>query len=248
MATLIYALVDPNTRECKYVGKTKNKQARMKCHINDALAMKSSLKRNRWILSLLDSGRSPEMVELESVGDDDWIEAEQFWIQNMRYLGAALLNMTDGGDGIHGHAHSEETKRKMSESAKRTNQDPAILKKRSDALIATYKNPEVKKRLSDSLKLVYKDNPELRARLAESSRAFAGTPERRLEMSAIMKGRTFSDETRKKMSDARKGKPMCDVTREALKLAHTGKKHSPEWIQKQKEGINRYHAARRAEK
>lgn len=40
-------------------------------------------------------------------------DAEIYWIARLKEFGVPLYNMTDGGDGIPGHRHTDETKAKM---------------------------------------------------------------------------------------------------------------------------------------
>lgn len=47
-------------------------------------------------------------------------EKEIFYIAKFREEGHRLLNLTSGGDGVLGYVHSEETRRKKSESMKKT--------------------------------------------------------------------------------------------------------------------------------
>lgn len=53
---------------------------------------------------------------LEEVPDDIVDACEREWIKELRESGHVLLNCTDGGDGVSGWKHTDETKQKMSEA------------------------------------------------------------------------------------------------------------------------------------
>ena len=104
----IYALVDPDTDEVRYVGKATNLYKRFIAHINE----KGSTRKCRWIAKLINSNKFPKIKILEIVrGVIDWKTAESYWIRFYRELGSDLCNHTSGGEGLHGA--SEETREKL---------------------------------------------------------------------------------------------------------------------------------------
>lgn len=114
---LIYTLSHPETGEVRYVGKTTiGLKNRLKGHRANArrqlkLGQKSYIA--NWINSL---PSSPIIEELEELVDEAALsEAEVFWIENFRWLGFRLVNITAGGvSRPAGSKASEETKRKIS--------------------------------------------------------------------------------------------------------------------------------------
>lgn len=91
----IYALVDPNTRVIRYVGKTTLKpEARLDWHMRD-VGWGSKLHVHRWIRKL---GCRPLLIILEQ-DPKDCNEAECRWIAKLKSSGICLTNMTLGGDG-----------------------------------------------------------------------------------------------------------------------------------------------------
>ena len=126
----IYALVDPSTKEIRYIGKTTQPKERLQNQCND----KSVTWRTNWIQSVLKRGERPELVILETLSDDsDWQTVEKEWIARGRKAGWRLTNCTDGGDGVvnltgpskdrllrtwRGRKHTEETKRKIGQASR----------------------------------------------------------------------------------------------------------------------------------
>jgi len=94
--TIIYALYD-GTALPRYVGKTVDVlRCRLVDHKNAAKAAKLPL--HRWLLKHANEVR---IVEIETAGKN-WAKREQYWIKHYRRVGANLLNLTDGGEGLSG--------------------------------------------------------------------------------------------------------------------------------------------------
>lgn len=111
----IYTLSHPETNEVRYVGKTiKSLNARLRRHISDS--EREDNYRTKWIRSLIKRGLKPKIEILECCLEENWQECEKYWIMMLRFLGVRLINATDGGDGMSGHLHNEETKAKISRS------------------------------------------------------------------------------------------------------------------------------------
>lgn len=54
-------------------------------------------------------------------------EREKYWIKYYNSFGCNGYNLTDGGEGVHGHLHKEETKLRISNSENGENNTRAIL-------------------------------------------------------------------------------------------------------------------------
>lgn len=118
MATVyIYSLKDPRDYSLRYIGKTIDVNRRLREH-NQRHRNRVS-KKNSWIISLLELGLQPIMEILEECNDADWQAKERHWIEYYRTIGFDLKNMTSGGEDGYVRVHSEETKKKMSETRKK---------------------------------------------------------------------------------------------------------------------------------
>lgn len=106
---VIYGLVDPNTQQIRYVGKTRQKvSSRLSAHLRE----RSKCHRLNWIKSLQDRGQKPEIIILEEIfGAWPWEESERYWIAHGRAEGWPLTNNTSGGDGV--RDLSAETRERM---------------------------------------------------------------------------------------------------------------------------------------
>jgi group I intron endonuclease len=111
--TYIYKISD-ELGNVRYIGKSNNPRRRLYQHIND----KSNLHKFNWLNSIIKRGSKPIIEVIEKVSIDSWKEREIYWISKFKEDGIDLINMTIGGDGAEGMIHSEESKKKMSNSKK----------------------------------------------------------------------------------------------------------------------------------
>lgn len=145
--------------------------------------------------------------------------------------GDKLCNQTDGGDGVKGLKHSDESIAKMRVAQK--NKSPETRAKISAANKGKTLSPEHRAKISVAIKrrviseetrakigeAVRNRSPEVRAKMTAAIRN--PSPETRAKLSAVAKnmseehrakigaahkGRTFSEESRSKMRDAAKGR------------------------------------------
>lgn len=123
-----------------------------------------------------------------------------------------LVNFTDGGDGLNGLKHSEETRKKMSLSAigirpsEETKQKIRISKKKdilnTQRLIELSKIPkteEYKQKIRESLSKYF--TPEVRAKISEQRKNIS--EETRQKMSLAKQN--MSSETKNKMKEGKRG-------------------------------------------
>jgi predicted GIY-YIG superfamily endonuclease len=150
----IYALRCPVSGHIRYIGKTKDRDARLWQHLNDAKTGKTH--RARWVKKLLLLGLSPSMETLLELSDDAvWQEAEIRCIAEHRAAGHPLTNMTSGGEGI-------------------DDLPPESVAQHRASLRRAWADPSAReRRLAELRKFVIEANkrPEVRARNAAAQRA-----------------------------------------------------------------------------
>lgn len=111
----IYKLIDPITNEVRYIGLTFNDlKQRLKSHCNE----KSKSHKSNWIQKLKSEGFKPiiESIEDNISTYDECCEREIFYIEKFKLDGHRLTNSATGGNK--NKKMSEETRKKMSDSAK----------------------------------------------------------------------------------------------------------------------------------
>ena len=100
MRYLIYGLVDPITRNLRYIGKSSSGLRRAKNHQLPCYLSKDRTHKGNWIRQLLAANLAPEVVIVQALEDGEILnEAEIHWIAYFRLMGCPLTNITRGGDG-----------------------------------------------------------------------------------------------------------------------------------------------------
>lgn len=106
----IYKLVDPNTKECRYIGKSNNPKSRLKQHIfqakSDCRQSGTSTPKSTWIKSLIDSGEIPIVSIVETCNSDNVLSREKYWIKKEAEAGSNLTNLDIVGRGKYKSANS----------------------------------------------------------------------------------------------------------------------------------------------
>jgi len=95
--TNIYVLIDPRTKEVRYVGKANNVSQRYKAHLNRA--RKHQIHKKNWIDLLRKEKLKPIIEVIDEVLINEWQFWETYWICQMKCWGFDLINYTLGGDG-----------------------------------------------------------------------------------------------------------------------------------------------------
>ena len=116
----IYALCGPDDAP-RYVGKTvQQPHERFKAHMRLARKESPRLPVHRWMAKMEREGRPFTIIHLEYIDDgSDWQERERYWINRFRDEGRDILNLTDGGEGLHGHKLSEAHKQKIADALRK---------------------------------------------------------------------------------------------------------------------------------
>lgn len=91
--TFIYALVDPETQEIRYIGKANNPRKRFNKHLRQT----DDTYKQRWIHGLQSRNLKPLMQIIEEIPVDLWQERERYWIDFYRAQGCHLTNTAPGG-------------------------------------------------------------------------------------------------------------------------------------------------------
>ncbi len=187
--TFIYALIDPDTEEIRYIGKADNPKERFRKHLYD----KHKCYRTSWIKSLLTEGKKPKLKILQQVPQDTWEFWERAWIASAQDF--PLVNQTSGGEGC------------------KDFNDDALGKMRSSHL-GHKASEETKRKMSEAL-MGHPVSTETRFKIAEANRN--SSEETRRKRSVSMTGRKFSVETRIRLSEAHKGiKPSKEAIRKRV--------------------------------
>jgi len=166
----IYTLSDPDSGFVRYVGKAKNIRQRFYLHLYEVKKRFINTKKNAWIKHLLNLGKEPviEVLEvIESENENEWKDAEKFWITTLRFLGLDLTNLCDGGEGLSNP--SKETREKIGAYSKTRIHSPET---RARISAASKKNmtDAAKKHLSEYQKLNPQKHTEETKKLISESK------------------------------------------------------------------------------
>jgi hypothetical protein len=245
------------------VGKTfQSLSVRLRDHLNE----KGHAHKNNWIRSLRVLGLSPTIESLEEVPEDDWAEAEAFWVECLRFYGCRLTNAESGG--LHGKRLTEETKAKM-RGVKRSQETrdrirsaklgkprslearqilSAAAKKRGLHQIEYLRRFNTGKHRSElsreRQRATWKANPmsqEKRDAVSAFHRGRKRSPDTIAKVSAALIGRKRTPEQRARMSAADKIRSQNPAWREAHRKFMTGRKLRPESILKRSATVRANH-------
>ncbi len=193
---IIYVLIDPRTKEVRYVGVTTRKlNWRLNEHISRA-QKGGKLYRDNWIRQVLADGHRPKLLPLETVGTD-WVQAEQYWISFYREAGARLTNLSAGGEGSTGYVPTPELRAKWSAMRRGKKYAPG---RRSGML---------GKQHSESARQL----------IAAASAARGHTPESRRKLSEAHKGKVLSPEHIEKMAAAKRGRKLSEAHKRKIQAS-----------------------------
>ena len=215
---VIYCLVDPRNDMMRYVGQTTRLGQRQRRYRGEPSPSDRSHCAN-WRRNLGSAGLIPEFIVLDRSAKslDELNALEEHYIKLFRDVGTPLTNLDSGGrnnarseetcakisSSLLGHAHTDETRAKMSASHTGMKMPPF-----SDEHLARMRATQQRRGpISD----------ETRAKLSAAHIGRVVSAETRAKLSAAHKGRKFSAETRAKISAAKKGRRMSDAAKSLLR-------------------------------
>lgn len=123
----VYGLLDPDTKQLRYIGQTSVGIKRLKYHyyecnkLNKNTGFKSASK--HWISSLRKNNKCFDVVYLEYCSTKELNDVEIFYINYFKYLGVDLLNHQPGGQV---NVMSDSFKKVISERTKSAMNNPKI--------------------------------------------------------------------------------------------------------------------------
>jgi hypothetical protein len=127
---LVYALLDPVTREVRYIGKSSSGLARAKAHLEPAYSLRHKGYKKNWLLALRNAGQLPAIIVLSRhTSNEEVLQAEIDYIRLYRALGARLTNQTDGGEGTCGRVVPAEERLRSANSRRGLPRSPETLEK-----------------------------------------------------------------------------------------------------------------------
>ena len=216
----------------KYVGKDRNLPNRSKDHLKgrcpNSPAIHAAIKKYGV------ENFSVEIIRYPGISHEALYAVEQWKISQLNTKSPNGYNLTDGGAGIYGYRHSEESKRKMSETSKLISDETR--RKMSESHKGKTLSEEHRRKIAQS-GIGRKPTEETRRKLSESSKGKRHSEETRRKIGESSKGRYFSPETRRKRSENAMGE----------KNPNYGKKATAETRQKISRALSRS-AARKKKK
>jgi hypothetical protein len=154
------------------------------------------------------AGGFDSRVVCEDQSEELILLAEIEKINQLRTLGVTLVNLTDGGEGITGLKHSEESKRLMSQKLKGRSRKhtPESIEKIRQANTGVVFSDERKEKLRQKA-LGRKMPPHVRKILSEKMKSFKQSEETKEHLRKVNLGRKHTPEALAKMSAWQKDLP-----------------------------------------
>lgn len=226
----IYILIDPQTNEIRYVGKTKHPLAqRLSEHCSHAMTSKKRNKRLNWIRSVLRKGYVPIMELVQEVPESIWGQAEKYWVAYYGAIGCDLTNGTEGGEGPDSHTEADRAKQSRAQTGRQDS--PETRAKKAAHLRRVAPTPGYTLNLSD-------EERAARSERAQGNQHGVGNKSRT--------GQKRSAEEVDKQRQKMVGKERSSATRAKISTALTGKPKSPESVAKMRESLLRRNALKLA--
>jgi len=208
----VYEHWRPDTNECFLVGKGHDRRAFTFARRNT---------RHRHIVGYLrKNGLEPEVrIIFEGMTEAEALALEIAWIALWRSQGQAVANITDGGEGVSGLVHSEETR--------------ALIKAKRAKQPGRPCSPETREKIAAAQRGVKRGpNPNISAWMKGRTLS----EEHKRQIGEGGRGRIDSPEVREKRAASLRGKKASETTRLLLSLSHIG--HVPSAENRVKRGAS----------
>lgn len=198
---LIYGLFDPGCGTLRYVGRTRMRlYERFRAHVRYA---KVSIRNNHflnWLRQVIQEGGLPLVDILDEVPLEDGKKEEYAWIQEFLAYGQPLTNsvIAEADDPYYALSVTEETRRRMSESHKRTRYDFHV---RSERMKQLWQDEEYREKVTTGLKRAYEET-DYREKVSKGGRGLKRSQETRARISAA-KIKQYSDPEERNKQSAR---------------------------------------------
>jgi len=193
----VYEHIRLDTNTVFYVGKGKGRRC-----------FESRRRNQYWHNVVNKAGGFDSRVVCEDQSEELILLAEMEKIDQLRTLGVTLVNLTDGGEGITGLKHSEESKQLMSQKLKGKSHKhtPESIEKIRQANTGVVFSDERKEKLRQKA-LGRKMPPHVREALSEKMKSFKHLEETKEHLRQVNLGRKHTPEALAKMSAWQKDRP-----------------------------------------
>lgn len=178
-SAVIYALVEPETGEIRYIGVTKHDlRGRLRAHMNEAMRRRpdgnfalAPSHRRHWIRSLAERSMQPSIIELEAIKNSERKEKEVAWIAAGRAAGLRLVNSTLGAEGPMNYKPNWSARAANSASQKLRFANPAEVERQRSLTSQLWQSDEYRQKVTDGIARSWARDPKRKRKLSADSRA-----------------------------------------------------------------------------
>lgn len=137
-------------------------------------------------------------MAMTDLSEQDAFEHEKFLIACFKDMGVLLTNCTNGGEGVSGYTHSDESRKKISASSK-------------ERML----NLEYREKLHNTTRGT-KLSPQVVARMKAGMKGIPKSQEHKIKIGNLHRGKTMSQEAKNKIGAAHIGRKRSVETRERI--------------------------------
>jgi hypothetical protein len=159
MSYYTYLHLKADTSEVFYVGKGKASRSRANSDLNRSLHWHNVVAKHGLLVQIAAHWTDEEDAYLHEV----------LLIACFRDIGAPLVNLTEGGDGVRGHKHSEEFRQWQADRVKALFSEPGYRERHRDGQLRRFNSEAARAKLGEQIRAGWTD--EKRAIAAVQTRA-----------------------------------------------------------------------------